>query len=357
MIRARFACPFLALLAGACSSSAHDATTYAYVGGYNPAITIEKLDQSSGALSPAPTATAMAGMAPSWLTFGPSKQFAYALDEVEKDGIIAYSVDASTGALKEIGRTDAGGMGAAHIAVHPSGNWIATAHYDSNNVTIHALKADGTVGAKTDEHGDCMAAHETVFASGGAVAFTNCLMSNYVGQWKFADGKLTAADVARVEVAGNPRHLVLDHAEKHAYVLSELENVITTFDVADGQLTKPRTTSNLDASGMKSAAAEILIHPSGKFLYASNRMDNSVGIFSIDAGTGDLKSVGWQKSGVEWVRGMAIDPTGTYLVAANQKIAKLVVFKIDTATGKLTTSGSPLTVPEGPAVVNLVTLP
>jgi 6-phosphogluconolactonase len=359
MTRASFARPLLALLvgAGACSSSAHDATTYLYVGGYNPAISIQKLDLSTGALSPASTATATAGMAPSWLTFAPSKQFAYALDEVEKDGIIAYSVDSGTGALKQLARTDGGGMGAAHIAVHPSGKWIATAHYDSNNVTVHELKADGTVGAKTDEHGDCMAAHETVFASGGTVAFTNCLMSNYVGQWKFADGKLTAADVARVEVAGNPRHLVLDQAEKHAYVLSELENVITTFDVADGKLTRPRTTSNLDSTGMKSAAAEILIHPSGKFLYASNRMDNSVGIFSIDGSTGDLKSVGWQKSGVEWVRGMAIDPSGSYLVAANQKLGNLVVFKIDTTTGKLTQVGSPTSVPEGPAVVNLVTLP
>jgi 6-phosphogluconolactonase len=310
---------------------------------------------STGALTA--TGTAPAGMAPSFMAFAPSKKFAYALDEVEADAIIAYSVDGSNGALKEVGRLPAGGMGAAHVAVHPSGKWIATAHYDSNNVTINELKADGTVGIQTDMKGECVAAHETVFISQGSVAFTACLTSNYVGQWKFAGGKLTANVPPRIDIAGNPRHLVFDQAEKHAYVLSELENVITAFDVVDGKLTKPRALSSVDATGMKMAAAEIVIHPNGKFLYASNRTDNSVGIFSIDAATGDLGSVEWQKMGVEWVRGFAIDPSGNYLIAANQKIAKLVVFKIDGATGKLTAAGAPMTVPDGPAYVGVVTLP
>jgi 6-phosphogluconolactonase len=340
---------------GAVDGGASGAGTYVYVSGYAPIITVEKLDLTTGAL--APSAIGVAGMAPSWMTFAPSKKFAYALDEVDDDGIIAFSVDGANGVLKELGRVLAGGKGAAHLAVHPSGKWLATAHYDSNSITVHELKPDGTVGAKTDEKVDCMAAHETVFASAGAIAFTNCLMSNYVGQWKFADGKLTPAATARVDVAGGPRHLVLDQGEKHAYVISESINVINTFDVVDGQLTKPRTLSSLDMGGTTGAAGEILLHPTGKYLYASNRMDNSIGIFSVDGTTGDLRAIAWQKSGAAWVRGMAIDPSGTYLLAANQMLDKVVVFKIDAATGKLTATGTPLSVPAGPALVSILTLP
>jgi 6-phosphogluconolactonase len=333
----------LALSAASCAAT----PSYVYVSGYAPTISIARWNPGTGGLVMA--GAARAGTAPSFLAFAPSGRFAYALDEVDADAIIAYAVEPG-GALREIGRQAAGGKGAAHLAVHPSGRWIATAHYDSGNVTIHALRPDGTVGAQSDARQDCRAAHQTVFAAAGRVAFVSCLQSNRVLQFRFNEGKLM--DGPAVELPG-PRHLALDRAEAHAYVLSEGENVITTFDLVGGRLVRARSVSSVAPGGTRGEAAEIIIHPSGKFLYASNRNDNSIGIFAIDRG-GDLSAVDWQRTSAECVRHFAIDPSGGYLLAANQKANRLAVFKVDRTTGKLTAVGVPVAVPEGPTFVGFL---
>jgi 6-phosphogluconolactonase len=335
------------LLLASCGAAARaEAPRHVYVSGYAPTISVARWDPGSGAL--ALGGSVRAGTAPSFMAFAPSGRFAYALDEVDADAIISYAVDGASGALRELGREPAGGKGAAHLAVHPSGRWIATAHYDSDSVTIHELGRDGLAGAQTDARGGCRAAHQTVFAQQGSVAFVSCLMSDEVLQFRFTAGKLTPLDPPRLPVPGNPRHLALDPAERHAYILSERENLITTCDLAGGKLTHPRTVSSVPPGGRHGEAGEIAIHPSGKFLYASNRNDDSIAVFTIGAG-GDLSAAGWQHS--ECVRHFTLDPTGGYLLAANQKANRLAVFKVDRTTGKLSPLGAPLPVPEGPAFV------
>jgi 6-phosphogluconolactonase len=334
------------LLLASCGAEARSAERprYVYVSGYAPTISVARWDPESGGL--ALRGSVRAGTAPSFLAFAPSGRFAYALDEIDADAIISYAVDGATGALRELGREPAGGKGAAHLAVHPSGRWIATAHYDSDSVTIHELGPDGVAGAQTDARGGCRAAHQTVFAQQGQLAFVSCLRSDEVLEFRFAAGKLTPA--ARLPVAGNPRHLALDPAERHAYILSERENLITTCDLTGGKLTHPRTVSSVPPGGTRGEAGEIAIHPSGKFLYASNRNDDSIAVFIVGP-TGDLSPAGWQHS--ECVRHFTLDPTGGFLLAANQKANRLAVFKVDRSTGKLSPVGAPLAVPEGPAFV------
>ena len=153
--------------------------------------------------------------------------------------------------------------------------------------------------------------------------------------------------------------MAFDAGEKHAYVLSELDNTITSFDYdkATGRLAHPDTVSTVAAGGKKTEAGHILVHRGGKFLYASNRVDNSLAIFAIDPRTGRLKIKGWQRALVDYVRDFAVDSTGKFLVAANQNAAKLAVFRIDSATGQLTAVGGTLTVPPMPAFVGIVALP
>jgi len=334
-----------------------NAMHYVYVSGYDSIISILKLDLATGTLAKA--GTAVSGKAPSYLTVAPSRDFLYAVDEVDEDAIAAFKIDRATGGLTEINRMRVGGAGAAHIAIDPSGKWIVTAHYDSSNVTVHAVRADGGVGEKTDDQAPGKNTHQAVFDSSGRFVFVPCLGSNLVAQYELRAGKLVPNQPASVAVSGGPRHMAFGAGEKHAYVLSELENTITSFDYdkSTGRLSNPHTLSTLAAGGKKTEAGHILVHPAGKFVYASNRVDNSLAIFAVDPRTGRLKHEGWHRDLVDHVRDFTIDPTGTYLIAANQNVAKVAVFRIDGSSGKLAAVGGPLPVPAAPAFVGVVSLP
>src|SRR5205814_7389941 len=133
---------------------------------------------------------ATAGTVPSYLAFAPSKKYLYAVDEVDKAAVIAFLVDPLTGALSRINQESTGGAGAPHLAVHPSGNWIVVAHYDSSMVSVHPVGSDGAVGHAVDTLNPGKFAHQVVFAGAGRFAFIPCLGSNLVAQYRFEAGRL-----------------------------------------------------------------------------------------------------------------------------------------------------------------------
>jgi len=315
-------------------------TPYVYVSGYGPEITRFELDLATGAL--ADQGSVNGGTSPSYLAFAPDKRTLYAVNEASGAGsqVIAFAIDPTTGALSEINRQATGGEGAPHLAVHPSGDWIAVAHYGSGHTSILPVRADGGVDAASAmERGPsdgCGKAHQAVFDSTGKYLFVPCLESNYVLQYTFSNGTLGYNDPPTVAVTGGPRHLALAPDEQHAYVLSELASTITSFDydAATGRLSSPQVIdSHEDAAG---ASAHIAVHPSGRWLYASNRAENSLGLFSIDA-QGRPQSVAFQREMIDTPRDFTIDPTGAFLISANQNGAQnLLVYRIDPDDGALT---------------------
>jgi 6-phosphogluconolactonase len=351
--------PLSFMLLAACSRAhaSRPATHYVYVSGYDSTISILTLDLATGGLAKAGTATS--GKAPSYLSVAPSRSYLYAVDETDQDAIAAFKIDSASGRLREINRVSGAGAGAAHIAVDPTGRWLVTAHYDSSSVTVHAIRGDGGIGEKIDDQAPGKFAHQAVFDASGRFVFVPCLGSNLVAQYQLRAGKLVPNTPATIAVGGGPRHMAFDAAEKHAYVLSELDNTVTSFDYdsASGRLSRPETVSTVAAGGKKTEAGHIVVHRGGRFLYASNRVDNSLAIFAIDPHTGRLTIKGWQRSSVDYVRDFAIDPTGRFLLAANQNAGKLAVFRIDEKTGELTPVGGPLAVPANPAFVAIVPLP
>jgi 6-phosphogluconolactonase len=130
--------------------------------------------------------------------------------------------------------------------------------------------------------------------------------------------------------------MALDPAEQHAYVLSEQNSTITSFlyDAASGRLSSPQVIDSYEDSA--GASAHIAVHPSGNWLYASNRSENSLGLFSIDA-QGRPQPVAFQRDMINTPRDFTIDPTGTFLISANQNGAQnLLVYRIAAADGRLT---------------------
>ncbi len=133
----------------------------------------------------------------------------------------------------------------------------------------------------------------------------------------------------------------------YAYVISEMGNTITTmaYDAAAGTL-KPLDSVSTLPEGFRgqSTTAEIQMHPSGKFVYGSNRGHDSIAAFAIDPATGKLKLIGIEPTQGRTPRNFAIDPTGTFLLAANQDGNNVVVFRIDAQSGKLQPAGQSIKV-------------
>ena len=146
-------------------------------------------------------------------------------------------------------------------------------------------------------------------------------------------GRLTPNTVPFAPVASGsgPRHMAFHPDRQHAYVLDELVSSITAFayDPIRGALIWLQTISTLpERFNGSNTTAEIRIHPSGRFLYNTNRGHNSITMYEIDPDTGKLEVIGWQSTRGEWPRGMNIDPSGTFLYAANQNTDTIAVFRI-----------------------------
>ena len=166
-----------------------------------------------------------------------------------------------------------------------------------------------------------------------------------------AKGTLTPNDppYVKLDPASGPRHFALAPSGKFAYVVSEMKGTVTVFSI-DSRTGTPHTLQTVSTlpEGFKGDIedAEIAVHPSGKFLYASNRGDgNSIAVFAIDGSRGTLTPVEYASTQGKTPRSFEIDPTGTLLFAENQQSNNIVIFKIDQQTGKLTPTGKVLDLP------------
>ena len=158
------------------------------------------------------------------------------------------------------------------------------------------------------------------------------------------EGKLTPFDPASVSMApgAGPRHMAFHPTKPYAYVINEINSTVTAlaYDAALGTHKPPESVSTLpEGFRGQNATAEVQVHPSGKFLYGSNRGHDSIVAFAIDVQTGKLRLIGHEPTQGKTPRNFAIDPTGTYLLAANQDSNNVVVFRIDAQSGKLQPTG------------------
>lgn len=327
-----------------------------------------ELDLASGKLS----APELAGetVSPSFLAIAPSQKFLYAVGEVDKfagknaGSVSAFAIDPKTGNLTLLNQTHSGGAAPCHIIVDKEGKNVLAANYTGGSCCVVPIGADGKLAAEPSviiQHKGTSVdkkrqgephAHSINLDAAGKFAFCADLGLDKVLIYKFdpAKGTLTANDPPSVSVApgAGPRHFAFHPDGKHAYVINEMGNTITVlnYDAAKGELKAGPSVSTLpkDFKG-NSSTAEVVVHPSGKFVYGSNRGHNSIAIFSVDPKTAELSPVGHQAKGIKTPRNFAIDPTGTYLLVGNQDSGSIAVFKIDPQTGELTPVGEPVPAP------------
>ncbi len=305
---------------------------------------------------------------PSFVALHPNGRSLYAVNEVgnykgpNSGGVSAFSIDRATGKLTFLNEMPSRGADPCYIVVDKTGKYVLVANYTGGSIAVFPVLEDGKLGEASAfvqhaGHGTNPSrqegphAHSIDLAPDNRLAMVDDLGLDELLVYKFdsAKGSLTPNDppFARLDPGAGPRHFALHPSGKFAYVISEMQSTVTAFsnDPATGTLHRLQTISALpkDFHG-ENDDAEIQMHPSGKFLYASNRGSDTIAVFAIDPRKGTLTPVEYTPTQGKTPRSFEIDPTGKFLFAANQKSDNIVLFRIDEKTGRLTPTGQVLDV-------------
>ncbi|MFY9803299.1 MAG: lactonase family protein [Candidatus Acidiferrales bacterium] len=374
---------FLAVVTLAAIISAHAAAATkdrVYIGTYtdhgSQGIYVCEFDPAKGSLTAPELAAATAS--PSFLAVAPSRKFLYAINETDHfngqatGGISAFAIDSATGKLTLLNQVSSMAPGPAYITLDRSAHYVLVANYDQGSVAVFPVLPDGKIGDFTafvrhmgssvdPERQEGPHAHSIAMSPDNRFAIVADLGLDELLVYPFdaAHGTLGPARVIKTDPGVGPRHLTLADSGKFIYVINEMRGSLTVYayNASDGAMTPVQTISTLPGNFHgKNTAAEVVLHPSGKFLYASNRGDdNSIAVFAVDREKGTLALTEFVPTGGKTPRNFAIDPTGKWLLAANQDSNNVVIFRINAKSGRLTPTGGSIEV-NSPTIVDFVPL-
>lgn len=315
----------------------------AYSGKESKGIYQSELNLKDGSLS-APT---LAGETkdPSFIAFHPSRKFLYAVNEGQ-ESVSAFAIDAATGKLTFLNSQSSQGGAPCHLIVDPTGKNVLAANYSGGSCLCLPVDADGKLGKASSfkkHEGPKTNGHSIHVDKANKFALCCDLGRDQVIIYAFdpEKGTLTPHGAFDTPKGAGPRHFAWQLDGKTAYINGEtdLTLIVCDYDAAKGELKQRQVLSTLpkDIVRKGGSTAETVVHPSGKFVYVSNRDPyNSIAIFSVDPQSGAVKAVGHQGMGVKTPRNFAIEPTGKYMLVANQSGDNVIVFRIDPSTGELT---------------------
>lgn len=330
---------------------------FAFVGCSDGNIRTYTVEEATGAWTY--QAASPSGTTPSFLAFDAPRERVFAIDEAN-DVVRSLIFHPATGSLTERNNQPSGGGDPAYVSLDPTAQWAFVANYGGGTTSVFPIDATGRIGTATDTKNSGAMSHWAGMNPSGDHVFVASLGANVVDEyaWDQTTGKLTPNGTAAPPAGSGPRHLAFHPSEKWAYLMSETSTTVTTFDYdkSAGTLTAKATISALppgqDATGVTGAE----IHPSGKFVYGSTRVFDSIAQFSVDPTSGTLTRVANVMTGGNRPRSFGMDPEGTFLYAGNQDVNEVVGFRIDVATGALTSLGKIVDV-TGPAFVGLARMP
>ncbi len=345
-------------------------------------IYVSWFDRASGVLSPPVVAAEIKN--PSFLAMHPTLQRLYAVCTDDSSGepvgaVAAFRIDTESATLGRLGDpptggpVPTGGKGPCHVCVDPTGKVVLAANYGGGSVMCLGLDDDGSLKSVVrgtpsgfiqhtyDRHGtlgidpqrqERPHAHSVDVSPDGRFAFVCDLGLDKVFVYQLDADRATLRPHGHATLAAGsgPRHFVMHPSGRFAWCVNELALTVTgfTYDATAGTLTEIETLSTLpddvaDRRGFTSA--EIAVHPSGRFLYASTRGHDSIAMYRIDDENGRLTFLGAEPTRAATPRHFAIAPGGKFLLAAGQTSHSVTVFAIDETTGKLTFTGQEVQVP------------
>jgi 6-phosphogluconolactonase len=349
--------------------------TYAYVGTYTPnggGIYLFRVDAVSGALTQLHVFDDI--RSPSWLALNPAQTRLYAVSEIDNfqgshgGAVVSYAIDAASRQIKRLNAVSSGGANPSYISVHPSGKFAFVANYGGGNIAVFPIGPDGALGEASDirpavgarhqaravddppgqfaisDH-DSPHPHMVACDAGGQFVIANDAGLDLTLIWRLdaQAGRLLPADspVVAAPAGSAPRHFVFHPGGRFFFNLYEHDAKIAVYDYdgARGALKFKQSISTLPAKFAGSnLSSEIIITADGRFLYASNRLHNSIAVFAVGA-DGQLRSVSEQWVHADSPRSMNIDPSGEFLYSCNQRGDSITSFRISPVSGTLSFTG------------------
>jgi 6-phosphogluconolactonase len=315
-------------------------------------------DTDTGALgAPLP---GIQSAAPSYFVLSRDGRRVYACNSMPRGGVSAFGVDPATGRMELLNRVSSGGAEPCYISLDRTGRFALVANYDGGSLAVFALEPGGRIGRRTalvrhtghsiDRRRQTRAhPHSIIVDPGNHFALAADLGEDRVYVYRFDQdaGGLSPNDppFASVQLGFGPRHLAFHPNGKWVYVTAEMGGAVVAFnwDPVRGTLGQIQSISTLPPGYLGvHTTAEVLVHPSGRFLYVTNRGPDTLAAFSINPENGRLTPIENISSQGSMPRNAVFDPSGRWLVAANHDGNNAVVFRVDDRTGILTLAGPPV---------------
>jgi len=340
--------------------------------GNGEGIHVFEVNRGTGAMTP--LSIHKMGTSPSCLAFNATKTILYSANETERIGdeeagsVSAFAVQPLTGELKLLHTVSSGGKGPAYLSVHPSGKFVLVANYFGGSVAVLPVLADGSLGAATDvkKHAGTIGPKKATNAPPGSFAFSghdqthaHMIESDPSGRfvlsvdlgldqiliWKLDINKGTLAPndppFVSLPAGDGPRHFAFHPNQRWMYSIQEEGSTIVLFDYAgeQGRLIARQTISSLPPGYAGSNfCSEIMLTANGKFVYAGNRLHDSIAIFAV-GDDGQLTFVTEEWTHGDYPRSFNFDPSGQFLYSCNQRADNIACFRVDGKTGKLDFTG------------------
>jgi len=331
-----------------------------------------QVNRTTGAMTP--SGVYELGTSPSCLALNAAGNRLYSANETDRMGdgnegtVSAFAINRADGQLKLLNTVRSGGAGPTYVSVHPSGRFLLVANYFGGSVAVLPILSDGSLGAAADIKRDAgkLGPTKATNTPPGSFAFSghdrthaHMIQADPSGRfilhvdlgldqifvWKFDDqkGVLTPNDPAAISLppGDGPRHFHFHPNGRWLYSIQEEGSNIVLFDydVVNGRLTSRQTISSLPPGFAGSNfCSEILVSADGRFVYAGNRLHDSIGIFSVNK-TGELTFVREEWTRGNYPRSFNFDPTGRFLYSCNQRGDNIAVFRVNRKTGGLVFTG------------------
>lgn len=305
---------------------------------------------------------------PSYLAIAPGGNYLCAVNEVGTfngqpvGGLTSFAISPQDGLLRQINQVSSGGASPCYVTIDPDSRHVLAANYSAGNLIVVPFGKDGVLGAARElkqhrgsggnpQRQSGPRAHCVVFSPQRrhVVAVDLGIDKVMIYRWDSKQGRLDPNNPSEFLTApgAGPRHIDFHHQGRFACIINELDSTITScaWEGSLGALREIQTISTLPAGFTgTNYCADVHFHPSGRFVYGSNRGHDTIVIWRFDGRTGRLDLVGHQSTGGRNPRNFVIDPSGKWLLAANQASDSVIVFRIEEKTGRLTPTGDSVTI-------------